>query len=169
MVDLCVGPHIPHTGKIKAFMVTKVCISLPCKFNFHQRNLSRTRLHTSLAILTTILFNVSMGSPSQTKSNWRNTKCSLLKLPSVITVRSAKSKNFSSSMIWAREVASSCHTEQGYTTPWWSWCESVTFRTYIFSLVSDSTIVWIFQTRIPRRSDSLCADSLKTSSNVRWF
>ena len=24
MVDLCVGPHIPHTGKIKAFMVTKV-------------------------------------------------------------------------------------------------------------------------------------------------
>ena len=24
MVDLCVGPHIPDTGKIKAFMVTKV-------------------------------------------------------------------------------------------------------------------------------------------------
>ena len=24
MIDLCVGPHIPHTGKIKAFMVTKV-------------------------------------------------------------------------------------------------------------------------------------------------
>lgn len=24
MVDLCAGPHIPHTGKIKAFMVTKV-------------------------------------------------------------------------------------------------------------------------------------------------
>ncbi|TDL19538.1 tars protein [Rickenella mellea] len=23
MVDLCVGPHIPHTGRIKAFMVTK--------------------------------------------------------------------------------------------------------------------------------------------------
>ncbi|KAI0267261.1 hypothetical protein BC834DRAFT_923529 [Gloeopeniophorella convolvens] len=23
MVDLCVGPHIPHTGKIKAFMITK--------------------------------------------------------------------------------------------------------------------------------------------------
>ena len=26
MIDLCVGPHIPHTGKIKAFMVTKVCL-----------------------------------------------------------------------------------------------------------------------------------------------
>ena len=24
MIDLCVGPHIPHTGKIKSFMVTKV-------------------------------------------------------------------------------------------------------------------------------------------------
>lgn len=24
MIDLCIGPHIPHTGKIKAFMVTKV-------------------------------------------------------------------------------------------------------------------------------------------------
>ncbi|KAF8500154.1 hypothetical protein F5888DRAFT_1679539 [Russula emetica] len=24
MVDLCVGPHVPHTGKIKAFMITKV-------------------------------------------------------------------------------------------------------------------------------------------------
>ncbi|KAI0050277.1 tars protein [Auriscalpium vulgare] len=23
MIDLCVGPHIPHTGKIKAFMITK--------------------------------------------------------------------------------------------------------------------------------------------------
>jgi threonyl-tRNA synthetase len=26
MVDLCVGPHIPHTGRIKAMMVTKVCV-----------------------------------------------------------------------------------------------------------------------------------------------
>ena len=24
LIDLCYGPHIPHTGKIKAFMVTKV-------------------------------------------------------------------------------------------------------------------------------------------------
>lgn len=26
MVDLCLGPHIPHTGRIKAFMVTKVVL-----------------------------------------------------------------------------------------------------------------------------------------------
>lgn len=26
MIDLCVGPHIPHTGKIKSFMVTKVSV-----------------------------------------------------------------------------------------------------------------------------------------------
>ena len=25
MVDLCVGPHVPHTGRIKAFSVLKVC------------------------------------------------------------------------------------------------------------------------------------------------
>ena len=24
LIDLCVGPHIPHTGRIKAFAVTKV-------------------------------------------------------------------------------------------------------------------------------------------------
>lgn len=26
MVDLCVGPHVPHTGRIKAFSVLKVCL-----------------------------------------------------------------------------------------------------------------------------------------------
>lgn len=30
MIDLCVGPHIPHTGKIKAFMVTKVSSMHAC-------------------------------------------------------------------------------------------------------------------------------------------
>ena len=30
MVDLCVGPHIPHTGKIKAFMITKASLCVPC-------------------------------------------------------------------------------------------------------------------------------------------
>ncbi len=29
MIDLCVGPHIPHTGKIKSFLITKVrCSSM---------------------------------------------------------------------------------------------------------------------------------------------
>lgn len=33
MIDLCMGPHIPNTGKIKAAMITKVrqfsrCLSL---------------------------------------------------------------------------------------------------------------------------------------------
>ncbi|CAG8448725.1 11683_t:CDS:10 [Acaulospora colombiana] len=26
LIDLCVGPHVPHTGKIKAFEITKVCL-----------------------------------------------------------------------------------------------------------------------------------------------
>jgi threonyl-tRNA synthetase len=42
MVDLCVGPHIPHTGKIKAFMVTKARLSTPsnrrCRFNLFAQN-----------------------------------------------------------------------------------------------------------------------------------
>jgi threonyl-tRNA synthetase len=41
MVDLCVGPHIPHTGKIKAFMVTKVSmheISVSCSNSFPLQN-----------------------------------------------------------------------------------------------------------------------------------
>src|SRR4051812_41657861 len=25
LIDLCMGPHVPHTGKIKAFDITKVC------------------------------------------------------------------------------------------------------------------------------------------------
>lgn len=25
LIDLCRGPHIPHTGKIKAFEIMKVC------------------------------------------------------------------------------------------------------------------------------------------------
>ncbi|KAJ7653316.1 hypothetical protein DFH06DRAFT_1093659 [Mycena polygramma] len=33
MVDLCVGPHIPHTGKIKAMMITKALTSLSHLFN----------------------------------------------------------------------------------------------------------------------------------------
>ena len=28
MIDLCMGPHIPNTGKIKAMMITKVRLLL---------------------------------------------------------------------------------------------------------------------------------------------
>jgi hypothetical protein len=62
MVDLCVGPHIPHTGKIKAFMITKVSmhkISVPFS-NLH---------HISSAISITTLYNVFTGSLSLTKNN----------------------------------------------------------------------------------------------------
>lgn len=71
MVDLCVGPHIPHTGKIKAFMVTKV--RFPA--TLHSTNahvpiaFHRTPLPTSSETLTTTLFNVSMESPSLIRSS----------------------------------------------------------------------------------------------------
>ena len=37
MVDLCIGPHVPHTGRIKAFMVTKVSFffSIICECRTH--------------------------------------------------------------------------------------------------------------------------------------
>jgi threonyl-tRNA synthetase len=40
MVDLCVGPHIPHTGKIKAFMITKVSSSEALPFSAEFESLS---------------------------------------------------------------------------------------------------------------------------------
>jgi hypothetical protein len=70
MVDLCVGPHIPHTGRIKAFMVTKasgsdVLFLLALAQNYLS---SRTLLLISLETRTTTLYNVYTGSPSPTKN-----------------------------------------------------------------------------------------------------
>lgn len=40
MVDLCRGPHIPHTGKVKALAVLKVCNFGSFPFPFHYLNKS---------------------------------------------------------------------------------------------------------------------------------
>lgn len=44
MIDLCVGPHIPHTGRIKAFMVTKVRI-----YSQHVQNKPATDIYPHFA------------------------------------------------------------------------------------------------------------------------
>jgi threonyl-tRNA synthetase len=72
MIDLCVGPHIPHTGKIKAFMVTKVCCDIAYKNDETSRNsssMNRTHPLTSSATRTTTRYNASMVSLSQTRSS----------------------------------------------------------------------------------------------------
>jgi threonyl-tRNA synthetase len=30
LIDLCRGPHVPHTGRVKAFTITKVKLGLFC-------------------------------------------------------------------------------------------------------------------------------------------
>jgi hypothetical protein len=68
MVDLCVGPHIPHTGKIKAFMITKVSIhEISVSFSIHL--LYRILPHIFLGTLITTLYNVFTGYLSLTKNN----------------------------------------------------------------------------------------------------
>ena len=60
MVDLCVGPHIPHAGKIKAFMITKV--SMREVSSLFLNDLLFRILHLiSSATPTMTLYNVSTG------------------------------------------------------------------------------------------------------------
>jgi threonyl-tRNA synthetase len=68
MVDLCVGPHIPHTGKIKAFMVTKVSMH-EISVSFPNNLLYRILHHISSATPITTLYNVFMGYLSLPKNN----------------------------------------------------------------------------------------------------
>jgi len=62
LIDLCTGPHIPHTGRIKAFSVMKVPV---CRWSFTNW---RTRRHTGWATRKTIHYNASMESVSPTRN-----------------------------------------------------------------------------------------------------
>jgi len=77
MVDLCVGPHIPNTGKIKAFMVTKVS-SFVCSLSlsFLDHRLFRIPRLISSVIQTMTLCNAFMGFLSLTRNNCQTTRFS---------------------------------------------------------------------------------------------
>jgi threonyl-tRNA synthetase len=86
MIDLCVGPHIPHTGKIKAFMVTKVFLDdlyLPTVNKIFQR----IPLLISSEIPPRSLSNVFMVSHSLTRNSLPSTRPSSLRLQSVTIER----------------------------------------------------------------------------------
>jgi len=103
MIDLCVGPHIPHTGKIKAFMITKVMAQLRYSSSTTTDHPKRIPHLTSSATQITSLCNVSMVYHSRIKSNWQTTRCSLRKLRGVIIGRSERWENsciFSNCMSW---------------------------------------------------------------------
>ena len=109
MIDLCVGPHIPHTGKIKAFMVTKVR-DLLCAMEPILKSSSRALPLTSLVTPTTTVCNVSTVSLSQTRTACRSTSSTWRRRLSATTARSVKSKNYFSSTSTALARASSCPT-----------------------------------------------------------
>lgn len=71
LVDLCRGPHIQNTGKIKTFKIMQVWKNLlarACDANF-----CRTRLRISSAISPMTRCNVSVVLPSLTRSRCRST------------------------------------------------------------------------------------------------
>lgn len=49
LIDLCRGPHVPHTGNIKAFSVLKVCSYNPISRQGHSRSNANTELSCLLA------------------------------------------------------------------------------------------------------------------------
>lgn len=88
MIDLCIGPHIPHTGRIKAMMVTKVR-------NTHLGQVTPLTCHsrphlTGLTMPTTTLFNASTVFHSPTPNNSQNIRPSLLRPLGEITARLGK-------------------------------------------------------------------------------
>lgn len=94
LVDLCLGPHIQNTGKIKAFKIMKVgCDS------FHHVKCSRMNSRiphvTSGEIKMTILCNESMVLRSQTRNNCLNTRNFWKRPQSEIIVRSVLNRSCS--------------------------------------------------------------------------
>lgn len=98
MVDLCVGPHIPHTGRIKAFMVTKVTFNHFCAL---LRSFTRTQYRAPPPISSvtppTIPSREFMAYHSRRRSSSTSTRNSLPRRRNVITARSGRSRNYSSS------------------------------------------------------------------------
>ena len=58
LVDLCLGPHIQNTGKIKTFQIMKVCMN--CSVILATTEVHRTLRVTFEEIRTTIVYSASM-------------------------------------------------------------------------------------------------------------
>lgn len=88
MIDLCVGPHIPHTGKIKAFMVTKVSSQMRSWTKIEvltTKMVSRILPRTSSVIRTTIRCREFTVSRSPIRNNSRSIRLSSPRLPGETT------------------------------------------------------------------------------------
>lgn len=116
LIDLCRGPHVPHTGRIKAFEIMKVCSILESVYVCADKLKPRILLPTFLVIRITIRCSVSMAFLSQIKSRWKNTRNTLKKPPSEIIGRLERSKSSSSSTSSRLDPAFSSHTASVSTT-----------------------------------------------------
>lgn len=73
LVDLCRGPHIQNTGKIKAFKIMQVCIDRISGKASYTDVLERIPRPTSLATRITTLCSVSVVLRSLIRSRCRST------------------------------------------------------------------------------------------------
>lgn len=130
LIDLCWGPHVRHTGKIKAAMVTKVPLSVSTHNPLHLNIFRRTHLLTGRETVRQNHFNVSTASPSQRPNNLKSGSNFKKRLRRETTVSWGKSKT-SSSTSWVLAAASSCFVEHTFTTLWWNSSEESTTREVI--------------------------------------
>jgi threonyl-tRNA synthetase len=112
LVDLCLGPHIQNTGKIKAFQIMKVSSDFTCLSLLILKGYARIHPATSWVIKRAIPCSASMVLHSQTKSRWSNIRSFSKKLPREITGKLALTRNCSSLMRYRRDVPSYCRTER---------------------------------------------------------
>lgn len=116
LIDLCRGPHIPHTGRIKAFAIMKVSTNCPLQYKTVANTCFRTPHLTSSVTQRTTRCSVSTVSRSQTRSRWRSISTCSRKPPSVTTARSERSRSSSSSTTCHLAHAFSSHTAWSSTT-----------------------------------------------------
>lgn len=90
MIDLCVGPHIPHTGKIKSFLITKVRSSSTSTSTRYSRIIPRTLHRISLVTQTTTRCSESTVFLSPTRRKWLSTSTSWRRLRNEIIERSER-------------------------------------------------------------------------------
>ena len=120
LIDLCRGPHIPHTGRVKAFALTTVRAATITIVRFtrsHSRRTQHTRTRAPIGSRTprTMRCSACMACrslpPSSSRTTWRTSRSSR----SATTGRSVRRRSSSSLIPTAREVPSSCRTERAST------------------------------------------------------
>ena len=115
LVDLCLGPHIQNTNKIKAFQIIKVS----CFYHCVRASLSGFR-RILLAIFSetprAIRYNEYTALLFPTRNNWQSTKLSLRRLRREIIAKLVDSRSFSSLMNYPLVVPSSNLMAPGYST-----------------------------------------------------